>query len=422
MRIAKHRLSGLLATLLLAPMTLFLTASQPAFAELPPLIPRDVFFGNPEKTAPDLSPDGNMIAYLAPDAKGVLNVWVKTIGQNDDRLITADKKRGIRTAFWQEDGRHIIYLQDQDGDENWHVYQTDIETKLTRDLTPFQGARAEEVMSDPNYPNEILVSLNIRDPKLFDVYRVNLHDGALDRDTKNPGDVTEWIKDNNFQIRGAIAMLPDGSEELRVRTNKDSIWRTLFKWGADETEGTALGFTPDNKSILLITSVGANTARLLEVNLDTGKQTVVAYDPQFDVSGGLRNPKTHVLEAVAFEKQRLDWQLIDQSLKPDFAEIKKIADGDIAIDSQDNDGQKWIVSINQDNRPVSYYLYDRASKTSTFLFCSRPKLEKPNCQNAANNNYCSRRHEVIWLSNIASRCDAEESAYGCVCPWRTMVP
>src|SRR4029079_1092591 len=115
---------------------------QPAEAGLPPLIPRQILFGNPEKAAPEISPDGKHLAYLAPD-QGVLNVWVRTIGQQDDHVVTADRKRGIHSYFWQQDSRHISYVQDLDGDENWHVYQTELQGKTTRDLTPYSGVQAE---------------------------------------------------------------------------------------------------------------------------------------------------------------------------------------------------------------------------------------------------------------------------------------
>src|SRR5579885_2976623 len=130
-----------------------LTAGLPCRAELPPLIPREVLFGNPEKSSPQLSPDGKMLAYLAPDKKDVMNVWIRTLGKEDDRLVTADKIRGIRSVWWQPDGRHVLYSQDVGGDENWHVYQTDINTKVTRDLTPFMGVQARVVQVEPNKPD-----------------------------------------------------------------------------------------------------------------------------------------------------------------------------------------------------------------------------------------------------------------------------
>src|SRR5580700_5243541 len=101
-----------------------------------PLIPRSVLFGNPERASPQISPNGKMLAYIAP-ADGVLNVWIKSFGANDDHVVTHDTKRGIRMYFWQQDSAHIIFLQDQDGDEDWHIYQTDISSLETRDLTPF---------------------------------------------------------------------------------------------------------------------------------------------------------------------------------------------------------------------------------------------------------------------------------------------
>src|SRR5689334_13240666 len=127
---------------------------------LPPIIPREVLFGNPEKASPQISPDGKLMAYLAPD-EGVLNVWLRTVGEADDRVITRDRKRGIRAYFWAYDGKHLLYLQDLDGDENWHIWSVGLQTNIIRDLTPFQGAQAQVVAADPAFPNDLLVSLNI---------------------------------------------------------------------------------------------------------------------------------------------------------------------------------------------------------------------------------------------------------------------
>ena len=113
-----------------------------------------------------------MLAYLAP-SDGVLNVWSRTIGHDDDRVVTRDRKRTVREFHWQEDSKHILYLQDQEGDENFHVFQADLETTVTRDLTPFLGAKAAILAADPRFPDTILVQLNFRDPRLFDVYRLN---------------------------------------------------------------------------------------------------------------------------------------------------------------------------------------------------------------------------------------------------------
>src|SRR3954453_6766788 len=128
-------LHGLTAGVFLA---LCLGQITQAWADLPPLIPRDVLFGNPEKVAPQLSPDGKRLAWIAPDKKNVLQVWIKTVGKDDDKEVTADKKRGIRQYFWAENSKAVIYLQDADGDENWHAYGVDLDSGNVRDYTPFQ--------------------------------------------------------------------------------------------------------------------------------------------------------------------------------------------------------------------------------------------------------------------------------------------
>ena len=357
----------------LALLTLGL-AGLPALAELPPLIPRATLFGNPEKAQAKISPNGKLLAYLAPD-KGVLNVWVRTVGQNDDQVVTADKKRGIRIYDWQQDSEHILYMQDFDGDENWHVYQTNLKTKNTRDLTPFQGVAAQGFATDPNFPDQILVPLNIRDRRLHDMYRINLKNGAVDMDTENPGDVAGFTQDNQFRVRVAQVFLSDGGTEIRVRDDEKSPWRTFLKWGPDESFGGVAGFTPDNRGVYLISSVDANAARLLEVELATGKQTVVAEDKQYDVNGILTHPTKHTLEAVEFVRDRSEWTLIDKSLQPDFDAIRKVRAGDFYIVSRDLADKTWIVSYVVDDGPVPFYIYDRTTKKATFLFTNRPALE-----------------------------------------------
>jgi dipeptidyl aminopeptidase/acylaminoacyl peptidase len=350
-------------------------AALPAWGELPPLIPREVLFGNPEKTGAQISPNGKMLAYVAPDEKGVMNVWVRTLGQNDDRVVTADKKRGIRAYDWQQDSEHIFYGQDFKGDENYHAYQTNLKTKNTRDLTPFQGVQAHRPITDSSFPDEILVPLNIQDRRFHDMYRINLKNGAVELDTENPGDVSGWAVDTQFQVRAAHVRLPDGGKEIRVRDDVESPWRSFQRWGPEEI-GWITGFTPDNTGIYLTSSVDANTARLLEVDLATGKSKVVAEDKQYDVGSALKHPKTHKLEAVRVARERREWTVIDKSLQADFDALGKVRDGDLSIISRDLADNTWIVSYCVDNAPVTTYAYGRASKKATLLFTDRPALEK----------------------------------------------
>ncbi len=339
------------------------------------LIPRAVLFGNPERSSPQISPDGAMLGYLAPD-QGVLNVWVRTLGKTDDRVITNDRKRGIRNFTWQYDSKNIVYTQDQNGDENWRVYQANVGSKQTRDLTPYDKVRADIVGYEPTHPDTLLVQMNKRDPKVFDIHRIDLKTGQVALDTENPGDVNSFQNDHDLQVRAAQVVTPDGGTIIRVRDDAKSPWRELMKWGADETLGQIAGFSPDNKALWVMTSLDANAARLLSVDIATGKRTVIAEDPQFDVSFLVTQPKTNRLDAVVFLRERRDFQIINKEFQPDFEALKKVRDADISDISRDQADAKWVVTYEGDDAPVYYYLYDRTSKKATLLFSNRPALEK----------------------------------------------
>src|SRR5262245_23720916 len=111
---------------LLGATVALLACLAPARGELPTLIPRSVLFGNPTKAAPRISPDGKRLAYLAPDKNNVLQVWVQTIGEKKATQVTNDKKRGIRIHQWTYQPDTLIYLQDNDGDENFHIYAVNV--------------------------------------------------------------------------------------------------------------------------------------------------------------------------------------------------------------------------------------------------------------------------------------------------------
>jgi dipeptidyl aminopeptidase/acylaminoacyl peptidase len=371
------RRPGLAATLLCAVLAP-LVSEATARAEPPPLIPRKVLFGNPDKANPQVSPDGKRLAYLAPDDKGVMNVWVRTLGKDDDQVVTSDKKRGIRGVFWQGDSRCVLYMQDEDGDENFHAFQTDAETKNTRDLTPFKGVRAIPADVNPQFPDQALLSLNLRDRRFYDVYRVNLKNGAVELDTPNPGDAAGFETDNAMRVRIAQVQQPDGGTELRIRDDgaPASAWRTLTRWGPDETFGGVAGFTPDNKGVYLISSVDANAARLVEWDLASGKSKVVAEDPRYDVGRLLVHPRTQALQAVAFTRERTEWKVIDPSIEDDFRVLSKLRDGDFVVASRDLDDKTWVVSYTMDDGPAYYYLYDRPAKKASLLFSNLAALEK----------------------------------------------
>jgi dipeptidyl aminopeptidase/acylaminoacyl peptidase len=353
-----------------------------ATTQIPKLVPRKVLFGNPEFLSPQVSPDGKMLAWIAPDANGVLNIWVRGLAEPaaKARLITTDPKRGIREAFfWKADGSRIVYIQDNDGDENWQVREVKIADPARdfRALTP-AGTQARILKVSPDFPDQIIIALNQRDPRFHDAYRLNLKTGKLELLAENPGDVEYFEVDNAMQVRAAYAQLEDGSGEVRVRDIATSAWRKLASWSDEEVEGAIRGFTPDNKSLWYTTSVGANSAQLVETEIATGTTRLIATDKaqQYDAGDILTNPKTHALEAVEFNRAMREWEPVDPAMRTDLAALKKAHRGTIEILSRDKSDIVWTVAFNVDDGPVAYYTYNRQSKRARFLFHDRPELAK----------------------------------------------
>jgi dipeptidyl aminopeptidase/acylaminoacyl peptidase len=338
------------------------------------LIPKEVLFGNPERMRARISPDGMKLAYLAP-SNDVINVWVRTIGGSDDRVITNDTNRGILWYLWAQDDNHILYLQDTGGNENWLLYSVDLESGAVDTLTPYEGVQVRLVDYGKHHPNTLLFAMNKQDPRLHDVYSLKLDTGDIKLVARNPGNILGWMADYDQKIRGAVAMTPEGETELLVRKDEDGTWKSILTWGdEDNMVSSPVSFTKDGDSMLMIDSRNANAGRLVKLDLATKELTVIAEDEMYDVSDVMLNPDTYKVEAVAFNRDRTEWTALDDAVAADFKAIRALDDGEFSITSYDNAYDKWTVAFTKDDGPVSFYIYDRATKTGDFLFVHRPEL------------------------------------------------
>lgn len=339
-----------------------------------PLIPRETLFGNPDKTAARISPDGTHLSYLAPE-NGVLNVWV---GPLDDpsaaKPVTQDKLRGIRTYSWAYTNEHILYLQDVGGDEDWHVYCVDLATLKTKDLTPIAKVNAQIQAVSHRIPGEILVALNDRDPQVHDVYRVKLESGERELIEKNAEQFASYVTDEDFRVRLATRMTADGGSEVLQRNGDD--WKEFVKIPTEDTLTTApIGFDKSGDVLYFLDSRKRNTGALTAWDLTSGKQQVIAESDQADVGELLMHPTENTVDAVSFTYLRKEWQPLNADTADDFRYLQTVADGEISVVSQTLDNQRWIVAFLLDDGPVKYYRYDRGEqRKAEFLFNNRDDL------------------------------------------------
>ena len=375
---------------------LFLTFCS-AQAALPPLIPREILFGNPARTDPKVSPDGSQLSWLAPDKSNTLNVWTSALDGTHAHCVTNETGDPIEWYTWAGDGKHVLYLHDNAGDEIPHLFSTDLMTGNVRDLTPFRGVRAQNVLTDSRHPAAVLVAMNLRDRTKFDMYRVDLETGAITIEAQNPGDVLTWRADNNFVLRAATAF--DGTTGrtiIRVRDAGDKPWRDLVVmpferalFAGQVVNGSLIvGFDPDGKSLLIVSALHSDKGRLVRVDLQDGHERgVIAEDPHCDVAfvdvgrlgmepGVILHPVTGAVQAVQFNYMTPQWSFVDPKLKTDFENINREAPGFFDLVSRDNADRVWIVASRRSDAPVTYYKFDRGTKKLSRLFTENPALAK----------------------------------------------
>jgi dipeptidyl aminopeptidase/acylaminoacyl peptidase len=345
------------------------------------LIPRDVLFGNPERSSPELSPDSRRIAWIAPD-EGVLNVFVAPtdaigadgISIDAARAITTDRDRGIRSYGFAHDNVHLFYVQDAGGDENWRLYDINLDTLERRDLTPFDGVQAQVIAADRHFPNELLIGLNKDDPAYHDVYRLDLTTGELEMVLAANG-LIGFVADTHLVVRAAVEPQEDGSLLAMVRDDAESPFRPLLSIPPDDSVTTSfVAFTPDDQYLLAITSLGAETARLVRIALSDGAIEVLFSDDEVDVAGVRLDPETHVAQVALVLRDRMEFHILDPAIADDIAAVRALHPGDAGLAGEDDADANWLVAFTNDQGPVPYFHYRRADQHAQFLFEHQPAL------------------------------------------------
>jgi dipeptidyl aminopeptidase/acylaminoacyl peptidase len=338
------------------------------------IIPREVLFGNPERIGVLISPDGRWISYSTA-LKGVLNVWIAPSENiSDARPITNDTSRGVKSYFWAFTNRSIIYRQDTNGDENWHIYAAYI-TGEKKDLTPFKNVSAYVQGVSYKFPQELLIALNDRNPEYHDIYRVNITTGEMRLVQKNDDTFASFMTDSDFRVRFAINVTSNGDEDFFKPADNGS-WEPFMKINYEDSAITGpIGFDKTGDILYMSEGRGRNTAAIESMNLVTGEIKVLAEDPKTDPGTIMVHPTEKTIQAVDFNYYRQNWTILDESIKPDIDYLHKISDGDVAVYARTLDDSRWIVVFISDNDPARYYVYDRNARTASYLFSADRRLE-----------------------------------------------
>lgn len=336
-------------------------------------IPRKDIFGNPTRNVAKVSPDGKMLAWLAP-RDGVMNVWVAAVVRPQRaRPVTAEKVRPIREYFWSPDSRRILYVQDEGGNENYRVFGSPVSGGETVSYTPFDKTQAQIVGASPLVRDAILVGLNNRDPKFHDVHRLDLASGKLALVRRNDG-WSSWIVDMQLNVRGATKQTPAGGFEV-YRFDGEQAVKLMDIAPEDGLTSGALNFDADGRTLYMLSSQGRDTAALVALDFAGGSTRVLGEHGRADIATVLTHPRTGRPDAFAANYLRRHWTPLGPALRADFAHLAKRIKGDFSVESRSDDDRLWTLRVDRVTAPVAYYLYDRRSKKVAKLFSTRPALE-----------------------------------------------
>ena len=341
------------------------------------LIPRRKLFGNPERTQARISPDGRWLSWLAP-RDGVLNLWVAPAANaGAARCLTDDRKNGIRLHYWPHDGRHMLYLQDRQGDENWNIYAIDLASGAARNLTPLDRVHATIAGLSPDRPGTIAVGLNDRESRWHDIYEVDIATGERRLILHNDASLAGFVLDRQLAVRLATQTLP-GGDRLVLR-NDGAGFKEMMRIPQEDGIGTQFfSFNAAGDAVFAVSSIGRDKTALLKVDWASGRQTVLAEHATADISQVLMDPITDEAEAAAATHLRLEWLPLPEAkaADTDLEFLAQTLDGEIQIDAQTADNQRWLVRCSGAQTPGSYHLFDRSARSLRELFFGRAALAR----------------------------------------------
>ena len=346
---------------------------------LPPLIPIQHFFDNPEIAGAQISPDARRISYLKP-YRDKLNIFVRELGSDEERRVTADTVRPVQGYFWSVDGDRILYVQDKGGNENFHVYSVPLAgagVPEATDLTPFENVRAFIFAVPDETPDRILVGLNRRDPSLFDAYWLDLESGELTMAAENPGNFGGMLLDHEQKVRLGVGQGPSGETIIYTRASEDAEWEEAARYPAEE-QANPIRFHEDNRRIWMNTNHGTDLARLALLDPETGELETVESDPEgeVDLGSAIFSDLTEELMATVYVGDTVRIYPKTEELEQDLAAIRRVHPGEPNIQSMSRDERKLVVSFDDPTDPGVTYLFDRETDEAEFLYRSRPWLEE----------------------------------------------
>lgn len=375
----------IISLLVVASIFIFGCAPQ---EEQPRIIPMKDFFRNPESARFGLSPDGSHLAFLKP-WENRLNVHVQKIGEEQITRITGATERDIGGYSWANNNR-IAYVQDTAGDENFRLYAVNIDGSDLKELTPFEKVKVELIDKLKNDDEHMLISMNKRNPRLFDVYRININSGKMNMIAENPGNIMGWHTDHDGNLR--IAVTSDGvNTSVLYRDSEKDEFQTLITTNFKESM-SPLFFTFDNKNLYVASNIGRDKTAIYEYDIKNKKHAKLLYEhPEVDVEGLLKSDKRKMITGVTYTVDKRHYHFFDDERKTLQEGLEKRLPGyEVVIVSRSKDERKVLVRTYSDRSLGSYFYFNRDTNEFRKLVDISPWLNEDELSEMKPISYKSR--------------------------------
>ncbi len=377
MRTSKH-----LIKLTLSLMIFWLATSL--HANTPPLLDRELFFGDPEISGGQLSPDGQYLSFMRP-YQGTRNLWVKERDADFDLAIPVTDRtdRPIPGYFWSRDGRYLLFVMDQGGDENYNIYALDPAQARpgvipqARNITALEGVRAIIFHIAHQDHDLMYVGLNERDPAWHDLYELRISTGELTKLRENTNRYTSWIFDWEDRLRLASRSRENGDNEL-WRMDADGEESLIYEWSLMESAYPA-GFHKNNQQVYLVSNKGddRDKAKLFLFDIESVEKEFLEMDPENRVDFGnlWQSNKSREIIATMYtdDRRRIYWKNAD--MEAHYHHLSELlGDVTISFSSGTSDEALFMVSAFSDTRPSSVFIYDTRNRSLTYQYTPREGL------------------------------------------------
>ena len=352
-------------------------------------IPLEDFFKNPEKSSYQISPNGSFYSFMAP-YKNRMNIFIQKIGDSSATQLTFEKARDIAGYFWPNN-EQIVFLKDEGGDENFHLFGVNIDGSNTTSFTDFEGVRAQIIDDLPDQKDFVIIGLNKRNKQVFDPYRLNLKSGEISLLAENPGNIQGWMFDHDGKLRLATAIVDGVNQSILYRKNEEDEFKTIITTNFKEGFNPQF-FTFDNKNIIGSSNLGRDKYAIVEFDPITAKEVRVLYaNNDYDVNGVGYSRKRNVITAAYFESWKSERHYFDSTSKITFEKIQKQLSGyEIGITGVNKDENIFILRTYSDKSLGAYYIYNSKEDKMEKIVEVSPWIDENEMANQLPIDYKSR--------------------------------